>query len=157
MNLLFVCLGNICRSPAAEAIMNKLIDEASLTDQITCDSAGTSQYHAGRPADFRMKKEAQAKGYNINSISRAFEMKDFDDFDWIITMDDSNYENIMSLAKKTEHRKKILKMAGFCKTKTCHFIPDPYHGESQSFANVISLMEDSCLNLLKKIKSEQNV
>ena len=148
MNLLFVCLGNICRSPAAEAIMNKMIEEANLASQITCDSAGTSQHHAGHPADPRMRKPAEIKGYNITSISRSFEIEDFNQFDWIITMDNSNYENVVSLARTEEHKKKVLKMADFCKIKDCDFIPDPYYGESQSFANVISLLEDSCSHLL---------
>ena len=149
MKLLFVCLGNICRSPAAEAIMNTLIDQAGLTDQIICDSAGTSPYHAGHPADSRMRKHVKIKGYDITSISRPFEIEDFDQFDWIITMDDSNYQDVMSLAKTTKHQKKVLKMAGFCKIKNCDFIPDPYYEKDQGFLNVITLLEDSCSHLLK--------
>ena len=151
MKLLFVCLGNICRSPAAEAIMNKLIEERGLTNQIICDSAGTSQYHSGYQADPRMKKHAKTKGYNITSISRSFETGDFDQFDWIITMDNSNYKNVLSLAIKKEHEKKILKMADFCKIKTCDFIPDPYYGEDKSFLDVIILLEDSCSHLLQDL------
>lgn len=149
MKLLFVCLGNICRSPAAEAIMNKLIEEKGLKNQIICDSAGTSQHHAGYPADPRMRKHAKTKGYNITSISRSFEKGDFDQFDWIITMDDSNYTNVFSLAIREEDKQKILKMADFCKTKNCDFIPDPYYGEDKSFLGVISLLEDSCFHLLR--------
>ena len=149
MKLLFVCLGNICRSPAAEAIMNKMIEAEDLMDQIICDSAGTSLYHSGQPADPRMKKYAKTKGYNITSISRPFETEDFNQFDWIITMDNSNYENLISLAKKAEHGKKVLKISNFCKIKNCDFIPDPYYKEDQGFLNVISLLEDSCSHLLK--------
>ena len=151
MKLLFICFGNICRSPAAEAIMHKQVDEAGLAKHITCDSAGTSRYHSGRPADPRMREQAEIKGYNINSISRSFEIEDFDQFDWIITMDNSNYENIISLANSEKYKKKVLKMADFCKIKDCDFIPDPYYGESQSFADVISLLEDSCSHLLKHL------
>ena len=158
MKLLFVCLGNICRSPAAEAIMNKLIEERGLTNQITCDSAGTSQHHAGHPADPRMRKHAKTKGYNITSISRSFEIEDFNQFDWIITMDDSNYENLTSRIQQEAHTKKVLKMADFCKIKNCDFIPDPYYGENQGFLNVIALLEDSCSHLLQyllKIKKDK--
>ncbi|MDE0119390.1 MAG: low molecular weight phosphotyrosine protein phosphatase [Bdellovibrionales bacterium] len=151
MRLLFVCFGNICRSPSAEAIMNKLVEKAGLSNQITCDSAGTSRHHAGRPADSRMKKQAEEKGYSITSISRSFEVEDFEQCDWIITMDNSNYEDVLSLAKTEKHKKKVLKMADFCKVKDCSFIPDPYYGESRSFAHVISLLEDSCSHLLKHL------
>ena len=152
MKLLFVCLGNICRSPAAEAIMNKLLEREGL--HITCDSAGTSPYHAGHPADPRMKEQARKKGYNITSISRSFEIEDFEKFDWIITMDDSNYKDIILLAKTQKHRKKVLRMADFCKIKNCDFIPDPYYGKDQSFKNVISLLENACSHLLDKIKKD---
>lgn len=157
MKLLFVCLGNICRSPAAEAIMNKFIEQKGLTKKILCDSAGTSQYHAGYPADPRMRKHAQKKGYYITSLSRAFEKTDFNEFDWIITMDDSNYKNVLSLAGGEEHKKKILKMADFCKTKNCDFIPDPYYGEDKAFLDVIALLEDSCSELLQYLLKNQKV
>ena len=156
MKLLFVCLGNICRSPAAEAIMNKLIEERNLTDQIICDSAGTSQHHAGHQADPRMRKHAKAKGYNITSISRSFETEDFNTFDWIITMDDSNYKNVSSRATKKQDKKKILKMADFCTIKPCDFIPDPYYEKDQGFLNVIFLLEDSCSQLLKYLLKTEN-
>lgn len=156
MKLLFVCLGNICRSPAAEAIMNKLIEEKNLTDQIICDSAGTSQHHAGHQADPRMRKYAKTKGYNITSISRAFETEDFSHFDWIITMDDSNYENVLFRTTKEQDKKKILKMADFCIAKNCDFIPDPYYEGDQGFLNVISLLEDSCSQLLKYLLKTKN-
>ncbi len=151
MKLLFVCFGNICRSPTAEAIMNKMVEQAGRSDQIICDSAGTSRHHAGRPADPRMKKQAETKGYSITSISRSFEVEDFEQWDWIITMDNSNYEDVMSLATTEEYKKKIIKMADFCTLKNGDFIPDPYYGESRSFAHVISLLENACSHLLKHL------
>ncbi len=156
MKLLFVCLGNICRSPAAEAIMNKFIEDRNMADHITCDSAGTSQHHAGHQADPRMRKHAKVKGYNITSISRAFETEDFNNFNWIITMDDSNYENVSSLAITEKDKKKILKMADFCMIKNCNFIPDPYYEGDQGFLNVITLLEDSCSQLLKYLLKKEN-
>lgn len=154
MKILFVCFGNICRSPAAEAIMNTFLKKESLTGQITCDSAGTSEHHAGHPADPRMIKQAKIKGHNIESISRTFEKEDFNQFDWIITMDDHNYESVLSLAQNPEQKKKVLKMVHFCKIKACEFIPDPYYGETESFKNIISLLEDSCFHLLDKLKKD---
>lgn len=95
--ILFVCLGNICRSPCAEAIMKAKVEEAGLSDSIWVDSAGTSDYHAGDPADSRMSKHAARRGYDLTSISRGFEDEDFEKFDYIVTMDGSNYLNIRSL------------------------------------------------------------
>ena len=157
MKLLFVCLGNICRSPAAEAIMNKLIEEKKLTEKIICDSAGTSSYHSGQPAHSTMRKQADLKGYNITSISRSFEITDFNEFDWIITMDQSNYEDVISLAPSKKYRKKVLKMGNFCKIKNQDFIPDPYQEGLQSFINVISLLEDSCSHLLKFLLKKEEI
>ena len=144
-------MGNICRSPAAEAIMKHFVKQEDLTNQIYCESAGTSAHHAGRPADPRMTKQAKIKGYNITGISRAFEPEDFNNFDWIVTMDNSNYENVLSLAKKEKDRKKVIKMADF--SENCDFIPDPYYGETESFEKIISLLEESCAKLLKKIQT----
>ena len=157
MKLLFVCLGNICRSPAAEAIMNNLIEERDLTEKIICDSAGTSSYHSGQPAHPIMREQAKLKGYNVTSISRSFEIADFNEFDWIITMDQSNYEDVISMAKTKKHRKKVLKMGNFCKTKNQDFIPDPYQEGTQSFTNVISLLEDSCSHLLKFLLKKEEI
>ena len=154
MKILFVCFGNICRSPAAEAIMNTLLKKEGLLKKITCDSAGTSPNHAGEPADHRMIKQAKANGHNINSISRTFEKADFNQFDWIITMDDHNYESVMSLAQNPEQKKKVLKMARFCKKKPSDFIPDPYYGQTDSFSNIIALLEDSCHHLLNYLKKD---
>ena len=151
MQILFVCLGNICRSPTAEAIMNHLITQTGLQEKIICDSAGTSDYHAGEQADHRMRKYASQRGYHITSISRPIELQDFTQFDYIITMDDSNFKNVQDLAP-TPHRKKILKMADYCKAQNCSFIPDPYSGEEKGFFQVIDLLEEACLNLLKELK-----
>lgn len=152
MKILFICLGNICRSPAAEAIMNTLITKAGLDKKIICDSAGTSAYHAGSPADPRMIKYAHQKGYNITHISRCIdELWDFNHFDWIITMDNSNYKDIMSLARIKKYQKKILKMADFCTIQNCDYIPDTYYQKDIMFLKVINLLENSCSQLLKHL------
>ena len=152
MRILFVCLGNICRSPTAEAIMNHFIEKDGLQEQIICDSAGTSAHHVGQPADHRMRKYAKERGYNITSISRPINSQDFIQFDYIITMDDSNFKNVQSLALSQEHKKKILKIADYCNTQNCSFIPDPYSGGEKGFFQVIDLLEEACLNLLKELK-----
>ena len=152
MQILFVCLGNICRSPTAEAIMNHFIEKAGLQKKIICDSAGTSTHHAGEQADHRMKKCAKERGYHITSISRPIESQDFTQFDYIVTMDDSNFKNVQSLASSQEDKNKILKMADYCNTQNCSFIPDPYSGGEKGFFQVIDLLEEACLNLLKELK-----
>ena len=152
MQILFVCLGNICRSPTAEVIMNQLIEKSGLQEKIICDSAGTSDYHAGEKADHRMRKCASKRGYHITSLSRPIDSQDFTQFDYIITMDDSNFKNVQNLAPIPQHRKKILKMADYCKIKNCSFIPDPYSGGEKGFFQVIDLLEEACSNLLKELK-----
>ena len=91
MKITFVCLGNICRSPSAEAVMNSVVEEAGLEEFIMCDSAGTYGYHAGQNADARMQSHAIKRGYDLTSISRKIIKDDFKDFDYIIAMDNSNY------------------------------------------------------------------
>jgi len=99
--LLFVCLGNICRSPAAENIMNHLIEQAGLSESITCDSAGTSSYHIGSPPDRRMTSTASNRGITMKGRARQFQAADFDKFDLILAMDKENYLDILpSLLKK---------------------------------------------------------
>lgn len=96
--LLFICLGNICRSPAAENIMNHLIEQAGLSDRITCDSAGTSSYHIGSPPDRRMTSTANNRGIPMKGRARQFQISDFEKFDLILAMDKENYLDILALA-----------------------------------------------------------
>ena len=150
VKILFVCLGNICRSPAAEGIMKKI---TAAQNDIFCDSAGTSGYHSGHPADSRMCEHALRRGINIDSLSRQFVEKDFSDFDYIITMDDSNYHDVLSLAKSGADEKKVFKMLSFAKNVTETQVPDPYYGGDQGFEHVIDLLEKSCDELLKYIRT----
>lgn len=153
VKVLFVCMGNICRSPAAEGIFNKLVEEAKLDDIISIDSAGTIGYHTGELPDARMRKQASAKGYILNSRARQFiPDRDFDNFDYIITMDDDNYSNITNLDHKNLYSKKILKMANFISDKNIKEVPDPYYGGSKGFEFVIDILEEGSKNLLTKIK-----
>lgn len=146
--ILFVCLGNICRSPMAEAIMAKLVKEAGLTEEIEVDSAGIIGYHQGEGSDPRMKMHAQRRGYNLTHISRKVRESDFNNFDLIISMDDSNYDKLMELAPTIEDEQKIKRMTYFCKTFVVDHVPDPYYGGAQGFENVIDILEDACNGLL---------
>lgn len=147
--ILFVCLGNICRSPSAEAVFNGMIKKKGLVNELQCDSAGTIAYHAGEPADFRMKQHAQNRGYILTSISRPFEPKqDFDRFDYIIAMDRENIHDLKSMARNENDLKKIFLMTDFCSVKKHHSVPDPYFSGASGFELVLDILEDACNELI---------
>lgn len=149
--ILFVCLGNICRSPAAEGIMQHIVDKRGMSGRIEVDSAGTYGGHAGEPADRRMREAARARGYDLTSRSRKIRMDDFFDFDMIIVMDDSNYDDVHSLAPDIGSTEKIHRMTDLCKTHKVTYVPDPYYGGRNGFENVLDILEDACGRLLEKI------
>lgn len=155
VKILFVCMGNICRSPAAEGIFKKYIDEAKLGSQISVDSAGTIGYHEGELPDARMRKHALNRGYYLDSRARQFNpKKDFNEFDYIITMDNDNYLDITRLDHKGLYRNKIYKMADFISDKNVKEVPDPYYGGADGFEFVIDILEEGSKNLLTKIKDD---
>lgn len=150
--VLFVCLGNICRSPAGEGILKRMIMEQKLDNYISVDSAGTSGYHDGELPDSRMRHHGSRRGYKFDSISRRFTRNDFDNFDVILAMDDSNYHNIMRLAPDLEAEKKVYRMVEFSRKYKHDHIPDPYYSGADGFDLVLDLLEDACEGLLDKIK-----
>ena len=153
--ILFVCMGNICRSPAAEAIMNKTIRDKNLSGVIEVDSAGTIDYHTGETADSRMKRSAQKKGYQIDSIARQFNMyRDFKNFDYIVTMDDENFEDIASMDVQNVYGDKIFRMVDFCDSCKANEIPDPYYSGFSGFEKVIEMLEDATSGLLNKVMDD---
>jgi protein-tyrosine phosphatase len=146
--LLFVCLGNICRSPSAENLMNHLITQRGLQGQIVCDSAGTSAYHVGEPPDRRMAAAAAKRGITLRGRARQFEPQDFESFDLILAMDTENYRNILALDRQGIHRDKVRLMCDFCRDHSDREVPDPYYGGSDGFKYVIDLLLDACEGLL---------
>ncbi|MBW4591899.1 MAG: low molecular weight phosphotyrosine protein phosphatase [Brasilonema angustatum HA4187-MV1] len=155
--LLFVCLGNICRSPAAENIMNHLISQAGLSERIVCDSAGTSSYHTGSPPDPRMSFAAQQKlQIKLLGKARQFQKSDFENFDLILAMDQDNYEDILSLDPARKYRHKVHLICDFCSRHNLKEVPDPYYGGSEGFNRVIDLLVDACEGLLKHVSSQDS-
>ncbi|MEO0867872.1 MAG: low molecular weight protein-tyrosine-phosphatase [Cyanobacteria bacterium J06642_11] len=149
--LLFVCLGNICRSPSAENIMNHLLKQQGLEQQISCDSAGTSSYHIGSSPDSRMTAAAKKQGIKMVGRARQFIVDDFEQFDLILAMDDSNYHSILSLDPAGKYTHKVKRMCDFCKDHSDLEVPDPYYGGADGFDYVIDLLMDACDGLLQEI------
>ena len=149
--ILFVCLGNICRSPMAEAVADKLIKSQGL-EHLEVDSAGIMGYHEGDKADPRMRKHGGERGYAVTSISRPVTYQDFEDFDLIVGMDDSNIRALYDKAPSVEASRKIVRMADYLTSHSDYdHIPDPYYGGAKGFDLVIDLLEDGVTNLLKQL------
>lgn len=155
--LLFVCLGNICRSPSAENIMNHLIEQRGLQDQILCDSAGTSSYHIGSPPDRRMTAAASQRGIILQGQARQFNRGDFEEFDLILAMDEDNYRDILMLDSGGNYQHKVKLMCKFCRSHGDREVPDPYYGGSEGFNYVIDLLLDACEGLLDHILATQPI
>lgn len=151
--LLFVCLGNICRSPAAENIMNHLLDQANLSEHIICDSAGTAGYHIGSPPDRRMAVAAASQlGIKLRGQARQFKKSDFETFNLILAMDWENYQDILSLDRTAQYRDKVRLICNFCSRHTTKEVPDPYYGGSEGFNHVIDLLLDASEGLLQHVQ-----
>ncbi len=151
--ILFVCLGNICRSPSAEAVFKAQVAQAGLSPDFEIDSAGTGAWHVGKPADRRMQQHARKRGYDLTSIARKFDPSvDFDHFDMIIAMDDENVRDLKQLARNEQDQLKISKMTDFSKLYNYKIVPDPYYGGEEGFELVLDLLEDASEGLLEKLK-----
>ncbi len=152
--ILFVCLGNICRSPAAEEIFRTQVARRGLTNQITTDSAGTYSGHAGELADHRMRRAAAARGYELTHHARPIRTADFEHFDRIIVMDDYNYETVHRLAPSRAHGEKIYRMREYFTTDRYSYVPDPYYEGHEGFEIVLDLLEGACERLLDELEEE---
>ncbi|MEL6136959.1 MAG: low molecular weight protein-tyrosine-phosphatase [Cyanobacteria bacterium J06626_23] len=155
--LLFVCLGNICRSPTAENVTRHLLQARTgpvSAATVLCDSAGTSGYHVGAPPDRRMRQAAQRRGLSLTGRSRQFEVADFEQFDWILAMDRSNQRDILAVAPSGQYRDRVRLMCEFCRQYPDTDVPDPYYGGADGFDYVFDLLTDACGGFLDFLDRE---
>ncbi|KAF3639474.1 putative serine/threonine-protein kinase KIPK-like [Capsicum annuum] len=164
-SVLFVCLGNICRSPAAEGVFTDLVKKKGLDSKFKIDSAGTINYHEGNEADPRMRTAARKRGIAITSISRPIKPSDFRDFDLILVMDEQNKADVFKALEKWIHKEplpadaaeKVRLMCSYCKKHEETEVPDPYYGGAKGFEKVLDLLEDACESLLESIVAENKI
>lgn len=147
--VLFVCMGNICRSPAAEGVFQYLINQMGLGHRVQIDSAGTIGYHAGKPADARMRRAASERGYELTSISRQVKAWDLDEFDLVVAMDRDNLENLRAL--KANATAEVCLLSDFLDAKWPRDVPDPYYGGDAGFQEVLDMIEAACPNIVSKL------
>lgn len=156
--ILFVCLGNICRSAAANGIMDEIVIREGLEDKISVDSAGTYGGHRGELPDARMRAAAANRGYNLHHRSRKIEEEDFYNFDYIIVMDDMNYESVSRLAPERKYLDKVYRFVEFCSSHPqWSYVPDPYYEGREGFELVLDLLEDGCEGVLKRVLTDMKL
>jgi protein-tyrosine phosphatase len=152
VKVLFVCLGNICRSPTAEGVFQKLVEDAGLSKRVETDSAGTANWHQGRAPDPRTIAAAKKRDIDLSKLrARAVKSSDFDEFDYVLAMDEDNLTELQSL-KPTGFDGHLGLFLAFGSQRTYSEVPDPYHGGSDGFELVLDLIEDAAAGLLESIQ-----
>jgi len=152
VRVLFVCMGNICRSPTAEGVFRKLVEDRQLDDHFEIDSAGTHSYHTGGPADPRASETALQRGIDLSSIrSRPVELADFENFDYLIAMDADNYSRMTGMADSAQADNIYLLMS-FADGSETSDVPDPYYGGDSGFETVFDMIEEASRGLLAAIE-----
>jgi protein-tyrosine phosphatase len=152
MRILFVCLGNICRSPTAEGVMRRLVADAGLEAEIEVASAGTGGWHVGHPPDERATSAAATRGIELAGEARRVSPADFEDFDMLIAMDRSNRDALLDVAPNAEAQKRVFLLREFGEGVE-RDVPDPYYGGDDGFEEVLDLVERSCAALLDELRS----
>ncbi|MBE9154606.1 low molecular weight protein-tyrosine-phosphatase [Cyanobium sp. LEGE 06113] len=153
--VLFVCLGNICRSPAAEGVFLHQLALEQLQDHFLVDSAGTGGWHRGHPPDERMQAAAAQRGIQLTSRARQIQLADISSFDHILTMDEDNLTQVRALSQRVQsgsQRARITPLTRFCRQRKAAAVPDPYYGGPEGFEQVLDLLEDACAGLLEALR-----
>ena len=154
ISVLFVCIGNICRSPTAEGVFRKHVVDADLVDDIHTDSAGTHAYHSGEPADRRAQAAAARRGFSLEGIrARRVTDDDYEQFDYILAMDEDNLVVLQERAPDT-HRNKVRLFLEFAESRRDTEVPDPYYGGSAGFERVLDLVEEASRGLLETLRRQ---
>lgn len=152
VGVLFVCLGNICRSPSSEGVFRQCVEQASLDHAIHIDSAGTGNFHIGLPPDSRAIAAAAKRGINLTKLrARQVHHSDFLKFDYILAMDRQNYKDLVAMAP-IGYRDRIAMFLDFAEQVNTREIPDPYYGGDQGFEQVLDMIKDACDGLINDIK-----
>lgn len=153
--ILFLCMGNICRSPAAHCVFQNLVNQAGLSDQFEIDSAGTIGFHEGAPPDERMQNSMRARNIPIIGTARPLKNKDLVYYDLILAMDLNNLKDAYQLDPSGELHHKIQLFCDYCTQNNITEVPDPYYGGARGFEHVLDLIEDGCTNLLKQLSVDK--
>jgi len=160
VRVLFVCLGNICRSPTAEGVMRKLVEEAGLGDRIEVDSAGTGSWHVGAKPDPRATAAAGRAGYELGGHARQVTGEDFDRFDMILAMDRFNVTELHGMAPGGEGAEKVRLLREFDPASAAEWnldVPDPYSGGARGFRDVVTQIEAACRGLIEELRRREPV
>ncbi|WP_245587941.1 low molecular weight protein-tyrosine-phosphatase [Carnimonas nigrificans] len=152
-SVLFVCLGNICRSPTAEGVFRHLVRQCGQEHAYRIDSCGTGAYHVGEPPDRRARQEAQRRGLSLDRLrARGLEQRDFECFDYLVAMDDANYRDLKNAAPQGFHGH-IVKLLDFAAEYRGASVPDPYYGGDDGFSKVFAMVEQGCQGLIEHIEA----
>lgn len=157
IKILFVCMGNICRSPTAEGVFAKLLQNQQLEAFFSIDSAGTHAYHVGEEPDPRSQKAARERGVDLSNIrARKVVFGDFEDFDFVLAMDDKNFDTLISACPE-DHHHKVYKFLDFAPEQPLREVPDPYYGGSYGFERVLDLVEAASEGLLENLRQQGKI
>jgi protein-tyrosine phosphatase len=158
MRILFVCMGNICRSPTAEGVMRRLLGEAGLTDRVEVESAGTGGWHVGEPPDERATLAARRRGVTLAGAARQVRAADFRDFDLLIAMDRANLRELLAVAPDEDAAERVRLLREFDPASSGDLdVPDPYYGGDRGFETVLDMVEAACRGLLDELRAADRV
>lgn len=158
IKVLFVCLGNICRSPLGEGIFRHLVTQSGLAARVEIDSAGTGNWHAGKPPHHGSQRVAKERGLDISGQrARQIQIEDLDDYDYVVAMDSQNLTDIRDLDPLRKTRAQVVRMMDFAPARRLQDVPDPYFGGPEGFDHVYELVEEACKGLLEHIAAEQGL